>query len=76
MTNTAATANTIAASIANGTITADDLDALQSDEGLTVTDDTGTVLAWHRPEDNTVAVWEGNDTDEDMTRLVEVKVGA
>jgi tRNA U38,U39,U40 pseudouridine synthase TruA len=74
MSNTTATARQIgenfAAAINSNTIDIDFMEAAQTDAGVHV----DGFIVWHRTEDNTVAVWAGNNVDPDMNSLVEVPV--
>lgn len=59
VTNTAATH--IAANFA--TLDTDDLDALHSDDGLTITVDGTDVAVWHRQADDTIVAFTSTDGD-------------
>lgn len=70
MTTPTDTATRLAAAMREGYLTTDDRDRLASDDGWEV----DGYVAWYRDTDDRIVVWEGNETDPDMNRLVEVTV--
>jgi hypothetical protein len=48
------------------------LDELSSEEGFVIPEDE--IVVWMNTENRTVVVWGGNNFDEDMSKLAEVKL--